>query len=72
MGAVIERASGTSYEQVLYDEIVKPLNLPFLQPELQTFRPYPNEVKGYEIDFFKNIITTPSHYKDIYYHLFLA
>ena len=64
MGAVIERASGTSYEQALYDEIVNPLGLPFLQPELQTHRPYDNEVKGYEFDNDGNIITTPSSYTD--------
>ena len=64
MGAVIERASGTSYESAVYQEIIEPLNLPFLQPELQVFRPYMNEVKGYEFDSWDRIIPTPTTYTD--------
>lgn len=64
MGAVIERASGGTYEQTLFEEIIEPLNLPFLQPELQVFRPYENEVKGYEFDNNDVVIPTPSNYTD--------
>jgi len=49
MAAVIERATSKSYQELLFDNIVCPLNLPSLQIEFQDRRPYPNEVTGYRI-----------------------
>jgi len=48
MGAVIQRAAKSSFENVLYDEIICPLKLPTLQIEYPLFRPYVNEAVGYE------------------------
>lgn len=49
MGAVLQRAGGQNFEDLLYQELVCPLGLPTLQIEFQSQRPYPNETAGYEL-----------------------
>jgi len=66
MGAVIERATEATFEEVLYDKLIEPLCLPFLQPEFIEFRNYPNETQGYEFNNAGDVITTPSHYTDAF------
>lgn len=69
MGAVLQRAANRDFESLLYDEIVCPLDLPSLQIEFQSKRPYPNEAKGYVLTG-GNIIpsdTNATDYKDISY-----
>jgi len=63
-GAVLERATNKTYWSHLYDEMKIPFNLETFDIELQAFRPYPNEAKGYEFDQFGNLICTPSSYYD--------
>jgi len=48
LAAVIERASGTSYQDFLFDNIACPMQMPTLQIEFQDRVPYPYEVTGYE------------------------
>ena len=70
MGAVLERAGGMSFDSLLHEEVVCPLNLPSLQIEYQNKRPFPNEAKGYEFDGSGNVIPTPTgltDYTDISY-----
>lgn len=50
LGAVIERAAKSPFEEVLYDELVCPLDLPTLQIEFPDKLPYPNETQGYRVD----------------------
>ncbi len=69
MGAVLQRAGGKSFEELLYDEIVCPLNLPTLQIEYQSKRPYPNQAAGYRISNGAVALedSTATDFKDISY-----
>ena len=48
LAAVIERASGTSYQDFLFDNIACPMQMPTLQIEFQDRVSYPYEVTGYQ------------------------
>ena len=48
LAAVIETASGTSYQDFLFDNIACPMQMPTLQIEFQDRVPYPYEVTGYQ------------------------
>ena len=63
MAAVLERAVGRSYQEVLFENIVCALDLPSLQIEFQDRRPYQNEVAGYEV--VAGIVQPPSPHFDL-------
>ena len=69
MGAVLERAGGKTFEELLHHEIVCPLGLPTLQIEYQNQRPYPNEAAGYRISNGAVALedSTATDFKDISY-----
>ena len=48
LGAVVERASGMRFQDLLQTKLRRPLGLPYLQPEIGRLRPYPGETKGYD------------------------
>jgi CubicO group peptidase (beta-lactamase class C family) len=48
LGAVVERAAGMRFQDMLRDNIRRRLALPYLQPEVGRLRPYPEETKGYD------------------------
>ncbi|MBL0176483.1 MAG: serine hydrolase [Ignavibacteria bacterium] len=50
LGAVLERAAGTRFQDLLEQRIRRRLSLPYLQPEVGRLRPYPEETKGYDYE----------------------
>ncbi len=69
MGAVLQRAASKSFDSLLQDEIVCPLNLPSLQIEYQSKKPYPHQAEGYRISGGQVALadTNSTDYKDISY-----
>lgn len=50
LAAALERATGIPYEDYIDALITRPMNLPFLQPELRGAQPYPNQASWYISD----------------------
>lgn len=48
LGAVVERAAGRRFQDILEERLRQRLSLPYLQPEVGRLRPYPEETKGYD------------------------
>lgn len=60
LGAVVERAGAQHYLAQLRERILEKSDLPFLQAEYASRRPYPNETKGYHHLHGNRIVTTDS------------
>ena len=49
LGAALARATGTPYEKYIDENIIRKMNLPYLQPEFRAERPYPQQAAWYRV-----------------------
>lgn len=50
LAGVVENAGGETFTEHVRNNVTKPFNMPYLQPEYEWRGPYPNETKGYSIN----------------------